>query len=243
MTRVNYHIRGLIKRYSSFELSIPELSLFEGEIFCILGPSGAGKSTLLRILNFLEVPEEGSITCLGKQYGPHNGSPPLEVVRKMTTVFQRPALLSESVWNNIVYPLKIRGMAINRDEVMHLASRLGISDLLRQSCTTLSGGEAQRVALARALVYKPSILLLDEPTANLDPSNIKIIEGMVQQYSREHRPTVVWVTHNHFQARRVGHRVCLMEEGRIVEVNTKDTFFENPQEQRTKDYLEGNLFY
>jgi len=99
------------------------------------------------------------------------------------------------------------------------------------------------VALARALVFKPKVLLLDEPTANLDPSNIKIIEGMVTKYTREVKPTVVWITHNHFQAKRVGDRICLMEDGDIIEVNDKETFFNNPEQPKTKAFLSGEMFY
>jgi tungstate transport system ATP-binding protein len=86
-------------------------------------------------------------------------------------------------------------------------------------------------------------LLLDEPTANLDPHNIKIIEAMVTDYGRKHKPVIVWITHNHFQAKRVGSRICFLEEGRIVEVNDKNTFFNKPVEERTREFLAGNLFF
>ncbi|MGI5876208.1 MAG: ATP-binding cassette domain-containing protein, partial [Dethiobacteria bacterium] len=108
---------------------------------------------------------------------------------------------------------------------------------------TLSGGEAQRVAMARALVFKPQVLLLDEPTANLDPNNIRIIEQMVTKYALEEKPTIVWITHNHFQAKRVGDRICLLEDGQIVEISSKNIFFNNPQQQRTKEFLSGEIFY
>lgn len=243
MKETYYNITNIKKVYPGFKLQINNLELYSGEIFCILGPSGAGKTTFLRLLNFIEEPDGGDIELFGKKYKKDYFRPSLETMRRITTVFQRSTLLNTSVWNNIVYPLKIRKQKVNRDEVLKLADQLGITRLLRQSSVTLSGGEAQRVALARALVFKPEVLLLDEPTANLDPDNIKIIEDIAVNYSENYKPAIVWITHNHFQAKRVGHRICLLEEGGIVEVSERDIFFNNPVEERTKDFLTGNTYF
>lgn len=243
MPEAGYEIRGLTKKYPGFELNIEHLRLLPGQVFCLLGPSGAGKTTLLRLLNFLETPNEGEVSFLDKGYTSRDYTPPLEIMRQITTVFQKPALLNDSVWNNIIYPLKIRQMKVDREEVLQTMKELGIDGLQRQPAVTLSGGEAQRVALARALVFNPKVLLLDEPTANLDPNNIRIIEQMVSKYAAEHRPVVVWITHNHFQAKRVGHVICLLEEGRIVEAADKETFFHSPTQARTKDFLAGEMYY
>lgn len=246
MLKPSIYIKSLKKRYPGFELAIEELSFLKGEIFCILGPSGAGKTTLLRLLNFLEEPDEGEISLFDERYifdgGSSNREPSLVRMRGVTTVFQRPALLKDNVWNNIVYPLKIRKQKIDREYIMSLTEELGLTPLLKQKSATLSGGEAQRVALARSLVFKPGVLLLDEPTANLDPANIKIIEHMVSKYAREEKPTVVWITHNHFQAKRVGDKICLMDNGNIIEVNDKDAFFSNPRERKTREFLSGDMF-
>ncbi len=240
---MSYKIRGLKKEYKGFKLYIDELSLYKGEIFCLLGPSGAGKTTLLRLLNFLEKPDEGEVLYGNKKYTSQNYLPPLEAMRQITTVFQRPALLKDTVWNNIIYPLKIRKEIIDKEKVMGVVEELGLTNLIKQRSETLSGGEAQRVALARALIFKPQVLLLDEPTANLDPGNIKIIEEMVLKYTFQEKPTVVWITHNHFQAKRVGHRICLMDKGCIVEARDKDTFFRSPKHQKTKEFLSGEMFF
>lgn len=238
-----YQINGLKKRYSGFELNIDKLELYKGEIFCILGPSGAGKTTLLRMLNFIEKPDEGEIFYENHSFSPQNFSPSLKIMREITTVFQRPALLKDIVWNNIIYPLKIRKQKVNKSEILKIVEELGLTPLLKQRSHTLSGGEAQRVALARAMIFKPKVLLLDEPTANLDPFNIKIIEHMVNKYTKEEKPLVVWITHNHFQAKRVGNRICLMENGLIVEVSDNQTFFNNPKHQKTKQFLSGEMHY
>lgn len=243
MPQRSYQIKDLLKTYPGFKLRIKELSLYKGEIFCLLGASGAGKTTLLRLLNFLETPDEGEVVFEGHSFSAVQNHCPLGLLRKVTTVFQRPALLNDNVWNNIVYPLKIRNKRIIKAEILPIVEQLGISHLLRQSSFTLSGGEAQRVAMARALVFKPQVLLLDEPTANLDPNNIRIIEQMVTKYALEEKPTIVWITHNHFQAKRVGDRICLLEDGQIVEISSKNIFFNNPQQQRTKEFLSGEIFY
>lgn len=239
----SFQINGLRKRYSGFELKIEKLSIFDGEIFCILGPSGAGKTTFLRLLNYLEKPDEGEVIWNGYRFTPESYTPSIKMMRQITTVFQRPALLKGNVWNNIVYPLKIRNQRVDKDYALELIEELGLGSLLKQNSSTLSGGEAQRVALARSLVFKPKVLLLDEPTANLDPNNIKTIEQMVTKYSEIEKPTIAWVTHNHFQAKRVGTRVCLIYEGSIVEVNDKTSFFTNPEHFKTQEFLSGNMFY
>ncbi len=240
---VSYSLQGIVKDYGEFRLTVEQLELREGEIFCLLGPSGAGKSTLLRLLNFLTPPDSGKMTLFGRTYLSSNFTPELQIMRQITTVFQRPALLNERVWNNIVYPLKLRRQAVDKAAITPIIERLGLSGILDQPAATLSGGEAQRVALARALVFSPKVLLLDEPTANLDPENIAIIEGMVTSYAAEHRSTIVWITHNQFQARRVGDRVCLLEKGRIIEVNSKEKIFSDPDNQRTREFLCGDILY
>jgi tungstate transport system ATP-binding protein len=108
---------------------------------------------------------------------------------------------------------------------------------------TLSGGEAQRVALARAMVLQPDVLLLDEPTANLDPYNVGLIEDIAGRLNRERGTTLILVTHNVFQAKRLAHRVALLLEGQIVEITGVDTFFESPRDPRTAAFVRGEMVY
>ena len=110
---------------------------------------------------------------------------------------------------------------------------MGLQKLQKAHAWTLSGGEAQRVALARAIVLRPSVLLMDEPTANLDPYNIELIEKEVRQINQSEKTTIVLVTHNIFQAKRLAHRVALMLNGKIIELTQTRSFFENPQDACT----------
>ena len=120
---------------------------------------------------------------------------------------------------------------------------MGLGDLAKQHARTLSGGEAQRVALARAMILQPDALLLDEPTANLDPYNVGLIEQIVTRLNREHGTTIVLVTHNVFQAKRISHRAAFLLDGKIVEVADTETFFESPKDPRTGAFVRGDMVY
>jgi tungstate transport system ATP-binding protein len=238
-----YRLQNVTKAYNGRRvLEVDHLKIQRSEIFALVGPSGAGKSTLLRLLNFLEPPTEGRIRFLDVEFGPGQAMP-LRLRRRVTTVFQRPILLNRSVQANVAYGLGLRGQREMEEEVGRALEQVGLADLARQRARTLSGGEAQRVALARAIVLQPDVLLLDEPTANLDPYNVGLIEEIVQLLNRERGVTLVLVTHNVFQAKRLAHRVALMLEGRIVEVADVETFFDSPSDPRTDAFVRGDMVY
>ena len=238
-----YHLRDISKSYDGRQvLQVDRLEVRRGEILALVGPSGAGKSTLLRLLNFLEPPTQGTVQFLDTALGP-GSSVSLELRRRVTTVFQRPLLLNKSVWANVAYGLNVRGQRHAGRRIQAALEQVGLAHLSRQRARTLSGGEAQRVALARAIVLEPEVLLLDEPTANLDPYNVVVIEENVRQLNRERGTTMVLVTHNVFQARRLAHRVALLLEGRIIEVADVTTFFESPRDPRTAAFVRGEMVY
>jgi tungstate transport system ATP-binding protein len=220
-------------------LEVERLAVRAGEILALVGPSGAGKSTLLRLLNFLERPTSGSLVFDGR---PVNGTVPLAVRREVTTVFQRPLLQRFPVRANVAYGLRLRGLPAD-GRVDEMLARVGLASLARRSARTLSGGEMQRVALARALVIRPRVLLLDEPTANLDPYHVDLIEGLVREVHAREGTTVVLVTHNIFQARRLADRTGLLLGGRLVELAETAAFFGSPADPRTAAFVRGEMVY
>lgn len=236
-----YRLNHIQKAYAGrLVVDIEHLDIRRGEILAVVGPSGAGKSTLLRLLNFLEYPDTGQLIYEQQAVTPDL---PLELRRQVTTVFQRPALLKDSVENNIAFGLRLRGQRNGHAAIDQALARMGLEKLRRSPARTLSGGEAQRVALARALVLQPAVLLLDEPTANLDPYNIGLIEEVVKEINRTARTTIVLVTHNIFQARRLADRIGLMLNGKIIEINRTQDFFEKPDDPRTHAFVQGEMIY
>lgn len=242
-----YQVHKVTKEYEGRQvLDVDQLEVYRGEILALVGPSGAGKSTLLRLLNFLEPPTTGSVRFLD---GPRGATfdathpMPLRRRRRVTTVFQRPVLLNRNVYANVRYGLRLRGMRDSSFQIEATLDQVGLRDVLRQKARTLSGGEAQRVSLARAMVLKPDVLLLDEPTANLDPYNVGLIEDIIRSLNEREGTTLVLVTHNVFQARRLAHRVGLLLEGRIVELASATAFFESPQDPRTAAFVRGEMVY
>ena len=238
-----FELRGVVKRYGPRAvLTVDRLDIRRGEMLAVVGPSGAGKTTLLRLLNFLESSTEGAIR-FGDAVVQGAQPVPLALRRRITTVAQRPVLLRRSVEANVAYGLRLRGHRHFAQEVAAALAEVGLTELAKQPARTLSGGEAQRVALARAMILRPDALLLDEPTANLDPYNVGLIEQIITRLNREHGTTIVLVTHNVFQAHRLAERVALMLEGRIVEVAATETFFNAPADPRTGAFVRGEMVY
>jgi tungstate transport system ATP-binding protein len=233
-----YQLRDIQHRYGDRTvLDLPALDIQRGKILAIVGPSGSGKSTLLRLLQFLEAPTNGSITFDGIII---DGRVALDTRRRVATVFQQPALLARSVYDNVAYGLRLRGQRDANERIMAALDRVGLREYARSRARTLSGGEAQRVALARAIVLQPEALLLDEPTANLDPYNVSVIEDLIRSHGTM---TLVLVTHNIFQAKRLADRVGLLLGGRLIELSSTDQFFNTPGDPRTRAFINGEMVY
>lgn len=237
-----YRLDNVAKCYGSATvLEVAELELWPGEVLGLLGPTGAGKSTLLRLLAGLEPPSQGRICFDGAEF--YAGRLSLGTRRRITMVHQRPCLLSGSVRCNVEFGLRIRKLAEHAARTMAILKELGIEDLADQAVHTLSGGQLHLVALARALVLRPEVLLLDEPTASLDPACVARVENAVGRLQRQYGMTIVWATHNLFQARRVARRIGLLWQGRLIEVAPTEQFFQSPADPRTKDFIEGRMVY
>lgn len=238
-------IDTLTKRFGDKQvLCIDKLVLRKGAVTGIIGPSGAGKSTLLRILNLLDVPTQGEISYFGRVV-PRHLNEKLTLQRKMTMVFQRPALLDMSVYDNIAFGLRARDLSKAEVEqrVSSVLDVIGMASQAKQRAKTLSGGEAQRVAFARALVLHPEILFLDEPTANLDPSNVELLEGLIAALNRKCGTSVLIVTHNLFQAQRLAQDVIFLNQGRLIEVGETQQIFHAPHYNETRAFVEGKMIY
>ncbi len=243
MSDIIYELRSVTKVYDGQQvLKLDRLDVDRGEIVALVGPSGAGKSTLLRLLNFLEAPTSGQVRFLGREFSATTPMP-VELSRRVTTVFQRPLLLNRTVWDNVKFGLHLRGRRRSAQRIEAALEQVGLSNMARRRARTLSGGEAQRVALARAMVLEPDVLLLDEPTANLDPYNVGLIEEIVRALNQEQGTTLVVVTHNVFQAKRLAHQVGLLLEGQMIEKAGVDEFFQSPRDPRTAAFVRGEMTY
>jgi len=185
-----------------------------GELLGIVGPSGSGKSSLLRLLNRLDEPSTGTVFLDDLDY---RQLPPRELRRRIGMVMQRPFLFPGDVATNLRFGPAQRGEAMPQDEIAILLERVGLAGFAAQEVSVLSGGEQQRVSLARTLANRPEVLLLDEPTSALDEQSKQGIEELVGALVRDHGLTCVMVTHDRDQARRMCHRVIVLEAGRLVQ--------------------------
>jgi tungstate transport system ATP-binding protein len=236
-----YRLRGVVRVVSpTFELRIGELDVPRGSVFALLGPTGSGKSTLLRMLAGLEPPTAGQLLAGGQPLY-HGGNSALG--RAATLVFQRPLPIRGSVRTNVEYGLRMRGDRDASRRVNQTLAGLRLDRIAGQSAASLSGGQLQLVALARALVVHPEILLLDEPTAHLDPAHVALVEDVVLADQRQRGTTVIWATHNLFQARRVADHVALVLDGQVIENGPKPAFFDDPRDARTRDFIAGKMVY
>jgi tungstate transport system ATP-binding protein len=239
-----YSLTNLVHSYGDRTvLRIGSLRIESGEIFALVGPSGAGKSTLLRLLGLLESPSRGQVSLQLNNHSFNYDSASIEERRLLTMVFQRPVLLSVSVRANIAFGLRIRGEQDYQARVEQALQRVSLSHLGDAKAYTLSGGEMQRVAVARALVLEPQVLLLDEPTANLDPYNVRLIEDLLHEQHQMYNTTTILVTHNIFQAQRLATRIALILDGELVEVAPTEQFFAAPRDPRTAAFVSGDLVY
>lgn len=230
-------IKNLTKEYDGRKvLDVETLLIDGGGLYGIIGPNGAGKSTLLNLIAGLMKPSGGSLLYGGEE----NASAPY---RDMTLVFQKPYLIRTTVEKNISYPLKLRGWDDTRIEerVRELTEDLGLSGFRKQKSWKLSGGETQKVALARALSFRPKLLLLDEPTANVDPSTTAEIERMLRKINEKEGTTIILITHNLVQAKRLCDKVLFMNQGKMVEYGDSETILKNPENELTKRFVAGEL--
>lgn len=214
------------------------LSIKKGEFVTILGPSGCGKTTLLRLIAGFQTASEGVIRIAGEEI---TQTPPHK--RPVNTVFQKYALFPHlNVYDNIAFGLKLKKMPKDTvlKKVKAALKMVGMTDYEYRDVNSLSGGQQQRVAIARALAMRPDVILFDEPTSALDPELVGEVLNTIRQLAQEKR-TMVIVTHEMSFARDVADRAIFMDQGRIVEQGPAKSLFANPQQPRTRQFLEKFL--
>jgi tungstate transport system ATP-binding protein len=190
----------------------------------VIGPNGAGKSTLLRLIHGLLRPTAGKLGW------------PRALTQAM--VFQRPVMLRRTALANVIYGLKLKGYTVTESEqrARQALARVGLESLAKRPARLLSGGEQQRVALARAWALEPELLILDEPTASLDPASSREVERIIADIATT-GTRILMTTHNLGQASRIGEEIVFIDRGRIVEQTPVDRFFNQPQTEAAQHFL------
>lgn len=217
------------------------LSVGKGEVVVVIGPSGSGKSTLCRAINRLETIDSGEILIEGKPL-PQEGRELAAMRAELGMVFQSFNLFAHmSILQNVTLgPVEVLGLSKAEAEqrAMGLLDRVGVASQANKVPAQLSGGQQQRVAIARSLAMHPKAMLFDEPTSALDPEMINEVLDVMVDLARQGM-TMIVVTHEMNFARRVADRVVFMADGAIVEEGTPDAFFDHPQSQRARDFLDS----
>ena len=242
-------IEGLSLHYQgSRALTDITMRIPKGQVTAFIGPSGCGKSTLLRCINRMNDLVEGcqiqgSIRLHGKDiYHPDVDVATLR--RRVGMVFQRPNPFPKSIYENVVYGLRLQGIKSARtlDDAVENSLRAAalwdeVKDRLHENAFGLSGGQQQRLVIARAIAIEPEVLLLDEPTSALDPISMLTIEELVNDLKSKY--TVVIVTHNMQQAARVSDHTAFIHLGQLIEYSDTDSIFTSPKRKQTEDYITG----
>jgi len=230
-------LQNILKKYGNKTvLHIDKLELKAGLVTGIIGPNGSGKSTLMKIIAGLDNAFTGSLRING-------GEVNQEINKNMTMVFQKPYLINTDVYNNIAYPLKIRGKSkteIN-NKLQNVIRLMKLEGIAHQNACTLSGGEMQKVALARAIVFEPRLLLLDEPTANIDPQTMQLMENAISYVNQRCNTTVIIVTHNIGQLQRMCREAVFMREGKVEKQGTMRDILSNIKGTYIDEFLELDM--
>ncbi|MFC1921300.1 ABC transporter ATP-binding protein [Chloroflexota bacterium] len=232
-------IKNLYQRINEQDiLKNINLQVDKGEVFALIGPTGAGKTTLLRILNMLDLPTSGKIYFNGMDTAESAGKG-LEIRRRTAFVLQKPVVFNMSVYDNIAVGLKWRGTEKSdiKDKTNAMLDMIGLSAYKNRNARTLSGGEMQRVAIARAIINKPEVLLLDEPSANLDPVSASKIEELLTDMIHRDNITTIMATHDMSQGQRMADRVAVLLNGEIVQTGDWRDVFNSPHNKEIASFV------
>jgi len=214
------------------------LKVERGEALAVIGPTGAGKTTLLRLIDLLDLPASGKIYFDGTDVTA-SGKARLEARRRMAFVLQKPVVFNTSVYANITCGFKWRGNKGGHwhQKVEDVLEMVDLAAGKNRNARTLSGGEAQRVAIARAIISEPEVLLLDEPTANLDPVSTARIEEVISNIRHQHQATIILATHDMSQGERLADRVGVLLNGEIVQSGGWREVFQAPDNRDVAEFV------
>ncbi|MFH1328492.1 MAG: phosphate ABC transporter ATP-binding protein [Candidatus Bathyarchaeota archaeon] len=233
--------RGLEKSFGLIQaLRNINLRIIKGEITALLGPSGSGKSTLLKIVAGLENPSSGAL--IYKDARINDGNRHL-LIQKSTMIFQKSIFFNTTVFKNVAFGLSIRGLERHQIEerVYKALQKVRMENFAQRQAKKLSGGEQQRVSIARALAIEPELLLIDEPTANLDIANAMMIEELIKNLNGN--STIVVATHNIHQAKRISSWATFLFDGTIIEQDETERLLANPNDIRTQKFVKGEFYF
>lgn len=232
-------IKGLSKSFGKSEiLKDINLDVKDKEVLALIGPTGSGKTTLLRLIDILDEPTTGQIFFGDSDICHLSSNEKLIFRRRMAMVFQKPVMFSSSVYENVSYGLKVRGYRKFRAKILQALEEVGLLGYESRNATTLSGGEMQRIALARAMMIEPEILLLDEPTANLDPKSAYAIDLLIKHLAKS-GTTVIMASHNMSQCKRLADRIAVLVNGRIERTGQPEEILSNLSERSALQTIQG----
>lgn len=235
------HIVELEKIYKNYEklqvLKNINMKIKRSTSTALVGPTGSGKTVLLRLINLLEKPSSGTVYFEGINANASSNAS-LKIRRQMGMVFQKPLAFKGNVYDNVAFGLKIRGDKKDiKARVKETLETIGLKGYENRNALKLSGGETQRLALARAMITNPKLLLLDEPTANLDPISTKKMEDLILEINSERETTLIMTTHDLSQGQKLANRMIILNDGHILQSGKPDEIFRKPKNKFVADFV------
>jgi tungstate transport system ATP-binding protein len=231
-------VENLKKKYDGFSFEVSRLRFLKGKIYGLTGPNGSGKTTFLSILNLLEEPDSGAVIFRG-QAVTSSRSQRLKVRRSMALVMENPYMFRTTVMNNLTYGLRIRSadrgtLDTKANEALAMVQLNGFEN---RKAEELSRGELQRVAIARAIILNPEILFLDEPFTNVDRANVDVLESLIKDMNKRKGTTVIFTTHDLFQAYRLSDEIVSIVHGRIVNGSIENLFTGRVERRENAEWI------